>query len=192
MFENINWEMLVLAAGAPGGLLFTTLAIRPACWLFNRVNGLAPPGLGHSQSRNYSLVTAPDMRFYSPPKALTRYDRLRTAAGGVPLPGVLRCLGIAIAYCLASYVIGALLYFVFQAAGNASGATQGMSLLLTLTVTLPVNLLMLAGLVTLMLPTTFGRGLLVAIVYFLMLLVIGVLLFAIGFAAVYGLHLLRQ
>jgi hypothetical protein len=190
MVENLSLQLMVMAASAPVGMLITALLIRPACWMYNRVNGLAPPGLGHSRSRNYTLVTSPDLRFYAPPKALSRYDRARTASGGVPLPGVLRCLGIAITYALGSSLIGALMYFVFSAAGNATGATQGMSLLLTLLVTLPVNLLIMAGLATLMLPTTFSRGLLVSLVYFLMLLVMGLVFSSLGGLA-YGLLLLQ-
>jgi hypothetical protein len=181
--------MVLLAAAVQfAAMLFiSALAICPACWLYNKVNGLAPPGLGRSDSRDYTLVTSPDIRHYRPPRALTRYDRATTASGGVPLPGLGRSLGIAVCFTLASCAIGWLLLLVFNTAGSATGSTPQMSLLLAQLVAVPLNVVLLAGLVSLFLPTTFGRGLLVSLVYFLMLLVIGAVLAMLGGLAVYGL-----
>lgn len=172
---------IVAAAHFGVVLLAAILLLWPSYWTYNKVNGLAPPGLGRSDSRDYTLVSSADMRFYSPPRALTRYDSAKTAAGGVPLPGPLRSLGIALTFTLTFSVVFVLLLVVFGAATSATGSTPGMSLLLADLVAIPVSLLLLAGLVSLLLPTTFSRAMLVALVFFLMVLTLAALLLIAAF-----------
>lgn len=174
MIENVSIEVMLISAAVLLGamLVFTTVAIRISCWLYNRVNGLAPPGLGRSDSRDYTLVASPDLRFYTPPRALNRYDRATSAAGGVPLPGVGRSIGIGVTFSVAFSALFWLLVLVIGAAGRAAGSTEGMSLLLANLVGLPLYVLLLSGLTTALLPTTFPRALLVAFVYFLLLLML--------------------
>jgi hypothetical protein len=190
---ELTFSTFGIVAAAQFGvvLLSAMLLLRLSCWTYNRVNGLAPPGLGRSDSRDYTLVSSADMRFYNPPRALTRYDRAKTAVGGVPLPGLLQSLGIALAFTLTSLALFCLLLLVFGAASSATGSTPGMSLLLAELVAVPLNLLLLAGLVSLLLPTTFSRAMLVALVFFLMVLTLAALLgiaaFLISLAAGYPL-----
>lgn len=183
MTEMNLWVLGIVTAVV---LLMTPVLLHVSCWLYNKVNGLAPPGLGRSDSRNYTLVTQPDLRFYHPPKALSRYDSSKSAAGGVALPGFFRCIGMGVAFGLASTAVGCFLWLVFSAAANATGSTPGMSLLLALTLAIPLNLVILAGLISLFLPTTFWRGTSVALVYFLVLLtilaVVVIVAFLIGLA----------
>ncbi|MEQ8788984.1 MAG: hypothetical protein RIC55_21915 [Pirellulaceae bacterium] len=162
-------------------LLTATLLLRLSCWTFNKLNGLAPPGLGRSDSRDYTLVSSADMRFYSPPSALTRYDRAKTAAGGVPLPGFFRSVGVGLTFTLAASAVFWLLLLVFSAATSATGSTPGMSLLLSQLTAIPLCVLMMAGLVSLILPTTFPRALLVSLVFSLMVLTLLALFGIAGF-----------
>lgn len=90
----------------------------------------------------------------------------------VPEPDFGEAMGIVFVTYLVQVVAGMALGFVL---GNAGMAGREDALKLQL-ISLPISLLVMAGMLSMMLPTTFGRGLLVAICQIIVsLLIVGVL-----------------
>jgi hypothetical protein len=81
----------------------------------------------------------------------------------VPEPGLGQAMGIVFVTALINFVVSFVLGLAVGAGAEATGTgAQGPALLFQL-ISLPVSLLVMAAMLAAMLPTTFGRGILVAL-----------------------------
>jgi hypothetical protein len=130
------------------------------------------------------LVTAAVFR-----AAIAFYNKMVGGAGSVssvPEPSFGKMLGIAFAAILVNGVVGSIVSSSVVG-GAAIGGMNGKEVeLFAKLISLPFNLLAMAGVLSSMLPTTFGRAFLVTLCYllicFLIFVVLAVIFFGIMFA----------
>jgi hypothetical protein len=91
----------------------------------------------------------------------------------VPEPLLGKAMGIAFVTTLVNAVAGLVIGLLLGAGGAAAGASERGTTLMSQLLSLPVSLLVMAGLNSALLPTTFARGLLVALCYLLMVFFVG-------------------
>lgn len=96
--------------------------------------------------------------------------------GGVPEPSFGKAIGITFVTTLVNFVAGFMIGLVIGGAAAVGGADPQAGGIVAQLVSLPVGFLVMAGMLTLMLPTTFGRALLVALCHFLIVIVIVVVI----------------
>jgi len=140
-------------------LVVGTICLRAACWFYNLMAGSSagPPAAGPP-------AAVPDQ--YTTPAMLA-------GPGGVPSPGFGKALGITAITVLVQIVVSFVLAVV-AIRGEMTPATINL-------ISLPVSFLVAASMIRFLLPTTFGRALLVAIIQFITLIVCIVLaLFVLG------------
>ena len=111
--------------------------------------------------------------------AIALYNKMAGGASShsrVPKPAFGKAMWISFANCLAQIVLGFLIVGVTDTGATAAGARgQGVDMVAPL-ISFPVGLLIMAGILSAKLPTTFGRAIVVALCYmFIVLLVVGVL-----------------
>jgi hypothetical protein len=130
--------------------------------------------------------------------ACALYNRLaggKNSPSSVPEPELGKAMGIALVTAIVNAVIGYLLEFAIGVGAAAAMADQGNTIILRNMVILayllsfPVSLLVMAGMNALMLPTTFGRGILVTLCYLLVVLFVVVVLSVI-FGGLYLIYIL--
>jgi hypothetical protein len=92
-----------------------------------------------------------------------------SASGAVPEPSMGSAMAITFVTTLVNMAVGFVLGLALQGAGPNQAASQAIINLISI----PISLLVFAGMVTVMLPTTFGKGLLIALLYLLIAFVIG-------------------
>jgi hypothetical protein len=109
--------------------------------------------------------------------AVALYNKMAagaSSASSVPEPAFGKAMGITFVTALVP-MVGFLIGFVIGGGAAAAGARgQGVDVVAQL-ISFPVGLLVMAGMLSLMLPTTFGRAILVTLCYMLVVL-LGVLL----------------
>ncbi len=110
--------------------------------------------------------------------ACSLYNKLASPQSSVPAPGFGKALGITALSLIANVIAGALLGGVLAGGALAAGAQAKnfapAAQLIPSLVSLPVGILVMSGLLTVMLPTTFGRALLVTLIQYAIMMVIGV------------------
>jgi hypothetical protein len=109
--------------------------------------------------------------------AISLYNKVAGGAGsprGVREPAFGEAMGVTFATCLVNACVGVVLGLVREAVTAAAGpGARGGVNVLTQPAPVAVSLLVMAGLLSAVLPTTFGRALLVVLCYTLIVLVIG-------------------
>ena len=122
--------------------------------------------------------------------ACALYNKL---AGGpkspssVPEPPLGKAMGIALVTTIVNAVVGFVLGLLV-AAGMA-GAGERRTVITTQLLSFPISLLVMAGMNSALLPTTFGRGFLVALCYLLVVLFV-VAVLAVIFGGIYLIYTL--
>ena len=108
--------------------------------------------------------------------ACALFNKMASAGNGVPAPSFGKALGITALTMIANAIAGVLLGIVLAGGALAAGQANNPAVQAVPTLaSIPVGLLVMAGLLTAMLPTSFGRGLLVALIQYAIMLVIGII-----------------
>jgi hypothetical protein len=120
------------------------------------------------------------------------YNKLAGGKGSpssVPEPLLGKAMGITFVSTLVNAAVGFVIGSAVGAGSTAYGASERGAVITAQLLSLPVSLLVMAGMNAAMLPTTFARGLLVALCYLLVVLFVVVVLAVIfgGLFLVYSL-----
>jgi hypothetical protein len=182
--------LCVLAIAIPIGLLIGGGILMGACALFNTMVGAtasgraAPPPYNPYDDRRSAGPDSPTGLQDRPDRGFDDFRESDRDLGirrvvGVPQPDLLKAMGIV----LVVGVVNTCSNFVIS---QALGAPAGLGLqrrgdpmagLLANLISLPIDFLVEAGLLTALLPTTFGKAALVTLLHYLILLAIGVVIF---------------
>lgn len=111
--------------------------------------------------------------------AIALYNAMAGGAdspSGVPEPDFGKAMLIVFVTALVNVGVGLLIGFVFGFGAAAGRMNQQSAGLIAQLVSLPVGLLVQAGMLTAMLPTTFGRGILVALLNMVIVIIIVVII----------------
>lgn len=111
------------------------------------------------------------------------YNKMAAPESAVPDPSFLKAMGIALVAMIVQVIIGFGMGLVLGVAGTAAGMNEQAIQLISAVLGIPVGLFVSAGTFTLMLPTTFLRGLAVAalqiVITIAIAIVIGGMIFAV-------------
>jgi hypothetical protein len=102
------------------------------------------------------------------PATCALYNKIARGRQGptsVPEPSMGKAMGITFVATLSNAVLAFFILLVMAAVAGAAGARQRNAALMAQLIPLPVSLLVMAGVLSGMLPTTFGRALLVTLLY---------------------------
>jgi hypothetical protein len=208
-------EMCILLFAIPIYLLIWAALLMGACALFNKIAGAsaagqeAPPPYPYDEERPAGSPGSPGIQERPGQGYGGIQERPGTGLGddypepdrdlgirrtaGVPQPDLLKAMGIALAVLLLGICVGSLLGLVFGGAAAGLGPRGRADVLVT---GLVGNLLSIiagffieAGLLTSMLPTTFGKAALVTLIHYLIGFAIVVVLVACLFGIGIGLGL---
>jgi hypothetical protein len=98
-------------------------------------------------------------------------------------------MGIALVTTFVNAVAGFVIGFLVGAGGTVAGVSERGTVITSNLLSLPLSLLVMAGMNAALLPTTFGRGFLVALCYLLVALFV-VAVLAVIFGGIYLLYTL--
>ena len=93
----------------------------------------------------------------------------------VPEPSFGQAMGIIFVAWLVNLAVGFVLGMIFAGGAAAVGADRT-QLMIAQVISIPIGFFVLAGMVTVMLPTTFGRAVLVSLLYLLVAVVVGLII----------------
>lgn len=112
------------------------------------------------------------------------FNNLAGLHNSVPQPGFGKALGICAATMVVNYAVSFLIAAVFgvAAAANGKGPTPIAGL-----ISLPAGFLVMSGMLTAMLPTSFGKSLLLTLIVNIIIVLIGVVFFVVLAAVGIGL-----
>jgi hypothetical protein len=190
----ILFGLVCFAILFPLGLMIGAVILRAAVSISNTV-------VGSQSSRSYDYDDDDDEDYDEddddddddddrPRRRRRRKKRRSKSSGAIPEPGLGK--GMLIVLCAWIVNVGISLVMTFALAGGGAiagggnGAANGVRLIAQL-VSIPVSFLVLAGMCTAMLPTSFGRACLVALFYTLICIAIAVVIFGVLFAVGFGL-----
>ena len=115
--------------------------------------------------------------------AIALYNKMAggvSSPGSVPEPALGKAMWITFAICMAQILLGAAIVFATWPGASAPGARgEAFDLVLQL-VSFPASFLIMAGMLSARLPTTFARAILVTLCYVLLALLFAGVLVAIG------------
>ena len=94
------------------------------------------------------------------------------SASSVPEPPFGKAMLIALAVAAVNFVVSFVVGFVVGGGAAAAGAKQQGAVLLAQLVSIPISFLVMAGMLTPLLPTTFPRALLITLLYFVIAVVV--------------------
>jgi hypothetical protein len=109
------------------------------------------------------------------PATCALYNKIaggRGSPASVPEPSMAKAMGILFAVALINAVLGFFIALVIAAVGSAAGARQQHTTLLAELITFPISLLVMSRLLSVMLPTAFGRALVVTLLYLLIVVLV--------------------
>jgi hypothetical protein len=148
-----------LAIGLPIGLLIGAVILRAAISIANKV--LGPPRQSEWDDE-YDGSARRRRRFGSD--------------GVIPEPGIGKAMLIVLATGFVNFIVSFAIGFAIGAGGAAAQANAQRTQALAQLAGLPVSFLVMSGMLTMMLPTTFPRACLVTVFQFLIsLLIVGVI-----------------
>jgi hypothetical protein len=174
------------------GTAVGAVILRAACALFNKMVGdtgrparRRPREMEESErfgerAGGTGIVTEEDAEAGRTPALEDRgeFSSPLVTRPGVVEPEMGKAMGIVFLTYLVNIVVSFAVGFCLGAGAGAAGAgkaqVQGVSLLANL-IALPISLLVLAGMISALLPTTFGKALLISLLYVLIGLVIVVI-----------------
>jgi hypothetical protein len=100
----------------------------------------------------------------------------KRSPSSVPEPPLGKAMAITFLTALVNTVVGVMIGLLIRGSDTAAGAGESGAAITEQLLSLPVSLLVMAGMNAAKLPTTFTRGLLVALCYFLVVLFVIVVL----------------
>jgi hypothetical protein len=110
--------------------------------------------------------------------ACSLFNKMASRENAVPEPGFGKALGIVVVNVIASAVVGLPIGLIVGLVGQGSGLDQKVTQVIATLISLPIGFFVTGGILTFMLPTSFGRALLVTllqyVVIFLIALVFGI------------------
>jgi len=106
----------------------------------------------------------------------------------VPSPDFGKACGIALATTGANFVVNLIMGMMMGGAAAAGGASPQGTQIVAQLVSLPVSFFVAAAMLMLLLPTTFGRAMLVALCYILVCIIVVVCIVLIVVAVGFALH----
>ncbi len=106
--------------------------------------------------------------------ACSIFNKLAGPEKAVPEPGFGKALGIAAATLVVNVLVGIVIGVVFGAGAVAAGASPAQTQILVNLISMPAGFLVMSGMLTAMLPTSFGRSLLIALIAYAVMIAIGV------------------
>ena len=112
--------------------------------------------------------------------ACSLYNKLaggQESPSSVPEPSMGKAIGITFVTTLVNWGVGFLIGLAVGTAGVFAGADQRSITVVAQLLSLPISILVMAGMNAALLPTTFTRGLLVALCYLLVVVFVVVVLF---------------
>lgn len=115
--------------------------------------------------------------------AVSLYNKMAGGANSpsaVPEPPMGKAMGVAIVTTFVNFVVASIVHLVIGWAAAAESARDGGVNVTAQLVSLSIGVLVMAGLLSALLPTTFGRGIVVTLFYFLIALVTGGIIVMIG------------
>ncbi len=115
--------------------------------------------------------------------ACSAFNKLSQPQNHVPEPEMGKAMLITFVTTVTNWILGFVLGFIFGAALAAADMPPQQIQIIVQLISLPLSILVMAGMNSLMLPTTFGRGLLVALLYMAIAIavaiVIGIIIFGV-------------
>jgi hypothetical protein len=166
-----TFDGLVLFGVALIGFLIAAIILQAVCALYNKLAGAAEPRHG-----------------FAPDDTDQADSMVADWPGGVPKLSLGQAMGIvcisAIANVVVGFLIGRLLGGGRAAVGRGLWATSPIAFLIAL----PAGILVMGA----TLPTSFGKGLLIALLYLLIWLVLGIVIITIVFAIILALGVLHN
>jgi len=157
--------LCTMLVGIPIGLLIGAVILRGAVSITNSV-------LGSSGSRRYDYYDDDDDDEYYPT------PRRRSRSGGaVPSPSIGKGMLIGFIILIVQSVLGFMINFVFGRGVAAANANAMGAAIMSQLISIPVCFLVVATLLSALLPTTFGKACLVALFYILIVIAIAAVIF---------------
>ncbi|MFO0823504.1 MAG: hypothetical protein U0792_10370 [Gemmataceae bacterium] len=184
----------------PIGLMIGAAILRGAVSLAN-----ACLGPDRSKTSYYDDEFTDYERRYERPSR--RYQETNTG-GLIPEPGLGYGMVIVLVNAFAQFAVGVVMAIGLMAVAGGAGGGQGfgagkrgfgdgdggndaMALMMNL-LSIPVGFIVTSGVLTMMLPTSFGRACLVTLFQYLIMIAIGVVIFVVLLAAVGGVQGLKR
>ena len=191
MFKGSALDFFVLVGYIVIGAVVGAVFLKAACALFNMLAGASGEMSDRSARRatagesSTDITTAPSQkRLPAAGEDWPDYVNLATLPG-VPRPSFERAMAIVFVVALGNLVTIFILHRLSRLAGQVGGSGALFSIPL-LFICYPLGFLILSGTIKVMLPTSFAKGLLIALLY---LFLLGLLLAAIFFVIVLTLGL---
>ncbi|MFN0050749.1 MAG: hypothetical protein ACKV0T_01070 [Planctomycetales bacterium] len=116
--------------------------------------------------------------------ACSLFNRLAGSSSAVPEPSFGQALGIVFATTIANCVVSFGARLVIGGGAVAGGMSPQTAQIISSLVSLPIGVLVMSAMLMALLPTTFGRGLLVSLLYLLVGILVGLVIGVIIFAVV--------
>ncbi len=114
--------------------------------------------------------------------AISLFNRMSTDR--VPEPSFGKAMLIVFVAMLVNMILSFLLTAVLGIGGAATNADQQSMGLVVNLISLPLSLLVMAFMVSSMLPTTFGKGFLISLLYLLVAIIVGIVIAIVVFGVV--------
>ncbi len=105
--------------------------------------------------------------------ACSLYNKMAHRENGVPEPGFGKALGITVVTLIVNMGAGFVVGLIVGGWAAAAGMGQQGAQLLSSVISFPIGILTMAGMSTVMLPTSFGRALLVTLIQYAIMIAIG-------------------
>ncbi len=195
------------------GCLIGAVILRAACWFYNKMAGSPSPPLrprefgddyeppaGLGKGAGPGIQEVPDQGYHPSIEDIRKpeYESF-VSPSGVPEPTFGQAFAIVLVAYLINLVISVAINFALAGAAGGPAMVQGPRLgggipstsLLSSLILLPISVLVQGGIISAMLPTSFGKGLLVALICVAIGIVIALILGAVIFAVIFALHTLR-
>lgn len=174
MFKGSALEFCVLVGYIVIGAVVGAIFLKAACALFNMLAGASSETPDRSARRaiegesSTEITSAPSQKqLPAAGEDWPEYVNLATLPG-VPRPSFERAMAIVFIVALGNLVSIFILHRISRLAGQVGGSGALLSLPL-LFVYYPLGFLILSGTIKIMLPTTLGKGLLIALLYLFLL-----------------------
>lgn len=176
---GLGMVLCCLVVALPIGLAISSAIIRGAVALSNKIRGAKPGTGGYSRRRryqddyDYDRDDDRDDRYES-----DRYDRYDDSGEveSIPEPSLGWGMLIALVMGAINFVVSLVVSFGVMGAMAANPQNAWVGQVITNAISLPAGFLIMSGVFTGMLPTTFPRAMLVAVMYHVICLVIGLII----------------
>jgi hypothetical protein len=190
MGAEIGGALGALVCQAVIGSLVGAVILRAACSWYNSMVGRSsgrkgyanpPPAPGQLPTHGNNPYASPTTYSHMP-------DRTDV---GVPEPDFGKAWLISFVTILINGMIGFVVGLAIGLGGAAAGAQGAVPVIISMVVSIPISFLVFAGMLTAMLPTSFGRAAIVTLLYFVISLLVGLAIAAVVFAVIFLTGMIR-